>query len=266
MNKRSTRRLPLTFRRTVKYRLVFILGILCLWEALATFGPYSETLFPKVETIVIRFFDLILNENLLLKTGYSLGIVFIALGLSLCISILLIFMGRKYEGIRVNIEMINAIASPLPGIAILPLIILWLGVSRTAMMFIIVHAALWPLWAHLNSTVGRLSRQYSRFAQAFKLTPWQRFYHIYVLGSKPDLMTGLSVAWSRGWRALISVEMIFGLAGSYSGLGWLIYERRMYMDTAGLYAGLLTIAVCGIIFETLIFKSGTEGYHNEKID
>ena len=75
-------------------------------------------------------------------------------------------------------------------------------------------------------------------------------------------MTGLQISWSRGWRALISVEMIFGMVGNQTGLGWLIYERRMYMDTAGLIAGLIAIAICGILFETLFLKvKKTEAFH-----
>lgn len=49
--------------------------------------------------------------------------------------------------------------------------------------------------------------------------------------------------------------MIFGIVGSHSGLGWLIYERRMYMDTAGMLAGLIAIAVCGVLFESVLFKA-----------
>jgi NitT/TauT family transport system permease protein len=48
--------------------------------------------------------------------------------------------------------------------------------------------------------------------------------------------------------------MIFGIVGAQTGLGWMIYERRMYMDTEGLYAGLIMIAFCGVLFESLIFK------------
>jgi len=91
------------------------------------------------------------------------------------------------------------------------------------------------------------------------LSHWKRFWHLYCLGAAEDLRSALGVAWSRGWRALISVEMIFGITGSQSGLGWLLYERRMYMDTAGLYAGLAAVALCGILFETWIFRPEKAG-------
>jgi NitT/TauT family transport system permease protein len=124
------------------------------------------------------------------------------------------------------------------------------------MVLIMVHATLWPLWSQLDLSVERLSTRYGRFMEAFRLDRKTRFWHIYVQGSAEDLKSSLGISWSRGWRALISVEMVFGMVGSRTGLGWLIFERRMYMDTPGLLAGLVTIAICGILFESLLFKGG----------
>lgn len=236
------------------YRLVFIVLVLLSWEILAHSGIFAKTLFPSMLSVIKRLLELITKESLLLKTAYSISLVLFAMIASLAISTVLIILGRKFQWIGTNIELVNSVASPLPGIAILPLVILWLGVRQEAMFFIMIHATLWPMWRQLSLGVDRLSKRYKRFEKAFGLSSWRRFYHIYCLGITEDLIAAMSVSWSRGWRALISVEMIFGIVGTQTGLGWMIYERRMYMDTEGLYAGLIMIALCGILFESLIFK------------
>lgn len=240
--------------RKLLYRLIFAVLLVFLWEFAAHMKLFPPSLFPSVEAIVKRFMQLIKEGQLLQKTAYSILIVLVSMLISLVISTMLIIISKKHFWIETNVEMIHSVVSPLPGIAILPIVILWFGIDLGSMIFIIVHATIWPMWRQLGLAVKRLSARYSRFETAFRLSKFTSFYHIYFLGIRQELVSALSVSWSRGWRALISVEMLFGIIGKQSGLGWLIYERRMYMDTEGLYAGLLAIALCGILFESLVFK------------
>ncbi len=236
------------------YRLIFVVLALVSWEVLARSSIFDQNLFPAMTSVMKRLIELITKEGLLTKTAYSISLVLLSMIASLIFSTVLIILGRKFEWIGTNIELMNSVASPLPGIAILPLVILWLGVRQEAMFFIMIHATLWPMWRQLSLGVDRLHTRFNRFEKAFGLSPWRRFYHIYCLGITEDLIAAMSVSWSRGWRALISIEMIFGIVGTQTGLGWMIYERRMYMDTEGLYAGLIMIAFSGVLFESLIFK------------
>jgi len=244
-------------KKKVMHKLSFLIILLFAWEVTAYSGTYPEALFPSLEAILVKFYMMVINDNLFGKALYSISIVIASITISLILSVLMIVIGNFSEYFKDNAEVMNSIASPLPGIAILPLVILWFGISRTSMVFIIVHATLWPLWSQLSLSVDRINRRFSRFIHAFKISQRKSFYHVYYLGTKPDLITGLQISWSRGWRALISIEMIFGMVGNQTGLGWLIYERRMYMDTAGLIAGLIAIAICGIFFESLFFRSKT---------
>jgi len=241
------------------YKFVIVALCLLAWEATARFGPFSEMLFPGLATIGSRFWVLLLEESLLTKTLYSIAVVWGAMLISLMAVVVLLVLAKGSLFVKTAVDLIRAIASPIPGVAILPLVILWFGLSKTSMLLIMIHATLWPLWTQLSLAVDRLSHRFSRFERAYRLPFWKRFWHLYCLGAAEDLKSGLGVAWSRGWRALLSVEMIFGITGSQSGLGWLLYERRMYMDTAGLYAGLAAIALCGILFETWIFRPEKAG-------
>ena len=242
-------------RKHLFIKLSFILLLAMVWEVIAYSGHFPEALFPKLETILVRVVDLVINDALVMKAIYSISIVLIAMGISLGVAVVLAILGSRFEYMRINIDLLNAIASPIPGIAILPIVILWLGISRESMLVIMLHAMLWPLWTNMILAIDRIRTKYQRMMMAFKM-PWsRRMTQVYMKGIVPDLVAGLEIAWSRGWRALLSIEMIFGIVGRQSGLGWLIYERRMYMDTAGMFAGLIAIAICGILFESIIFRT-----------
>lgn len=249
-------------KKKIMHKVSFLIILLLAWEATAYSGIYPKALFPSLEAILIKFYMMLINDNLFGKALYSISLVVASIAISLILSVLMIVIGNFSQYFKDSTEVMNSIASPLPGIAILPLVILWFGISRISMVFIIVHATLWPLWSQLTLSVDRINSRFSRFIHAFKISKKKSFYHVFFLGTKPDLITGLQISWSRGWRALISIEMIFGMVGNQTGLGWLIYERRMYMDTAGLIAGLFAIAICGILFESLFLKAKkTEATH-----
>ena len=55
------------------------------------------------------------------------------------------------------------------------------------------------------------------------------------------------------WRALISAEMIFGAVAARGGLGWFLHTRRVFMDTAGLFAGILVVMIVGSAVENGLF-------------
>ncbi len=63
------------------------------------------------------------------------------------------------------------------------------------------------------------------------------------------MKTGVHIGWARGWRGLISAEMIFGSISQIGGLGWYMYQRRAFMDTAGMYAGIIFVMLIGLIVE-----------------
>ena len=239
----------------LKIKGSFLILLMCIWQMIANVRIYPKALFPGVDDIAIRFISLIRHDHLLSKAFFSMSFVIITMMISLILSLFLVGGCAKYRYVRINTEMMNTILSPIPGVALVPVVILWLGLTKQAMLFIMIHAMIWPLVTHNMLAVDRINQRYGRMMQTFKIPWFRRMKDIYLHGILPDLIVGLEIAWSRGWRALLSIEMIFGIIDKFSGLGWLIYERRMYMDTAGMFAGLITIAICGILIESVIFKS-----------
>jgi len=141
-------------------RGIFLTALLAIWEIAARSGRFPDALFPGLMDILKSFIDLLINGELIMKTAYSIGIVFLAMAISLMLAAALVAISRISGYAREFILLLQSILSPLPGIAVLPIVILWLGVSRTSMVLIMVHATLWPLWSQLDLSVERLSTRY----------------------------------------------------------------------------------------------------------
>ena len=132
--------------------------------------------------------------------------------------------------------------------------ILWTGTGVESVMIIVIHSVLWPMVTNLYTGYSSVPDNYTLFRKNYRMNNVQLFTKITLPHSLPYIIAGLKISFARSWRALISAEMIFGAAGGKGGIGWYIFSRRVFMDTPGMYAGLIVIVVTGIIIEELFFS------------
>lgn len=238
-----------------KNKIIIGLAVVIIWQLISSMNIYSKALFPGIIEILKAIIDGFISGDLLNSIGYSFYILIKGIVLTLIIAIVLVIGSHKSVFFNDVVEFLITIAHPLPGIAIIPLVILWIGLGENAILFIIIHSMVWPMVLNLKEGVNSINTIYLDVSQVFNFTTIQKLKDIYFMGILPNLITGLKIAWSRGWRALISSEMIFGVIGSSSGLGWYIFEQRVYMNTPGLYGGLFIIIILGLLVESLFFHS-----------
>lgn len=239
-------------------RGVFIGVFLVMWQLLATSGLYSSALLPTVDSVFRVLIQEVMNGELTMAIAYSFWVIFKGLLISLALSIILVGLSRINSWLDEWVSFLITIAHPLPGIAILPLVILWFGIGEKAVLFVVVHSMVWPMTLTINAEVLKLYDKHSRLSKAFNLSKVSSALNIYVMGTLPAVLTGTRIAWSRGWRAFISAEMIFGIVANRSGLGWYLFEQRVYMNAAGLFAGIIAIVICGVLVEEILFKKAEQ--------
>src|SRR5204862_2309509 len=71
----------------------------------------------------------------------------------------------------------------------------------------------------------------------------------------PSILTGLKIGCAFAWRTLIAAVLVFGASSRSGGLGWFIFENRNQLETASVFAGLLTVILIGLFVESVIFRS-----------
>jgi len=151
-------------------------------------------------------------------------------------------------------DLLTVLAHPLPGLALLPLLILWTGIGSHIIFLIVLHSVLWPLYLNLDSSFRNMEPLWLQVARNNEMSNIQILRRIYLPASWIALISGLRISWARAWRAAVGAEMIFGAMGSSAGLGWYIFNARLFMDTQALFAGLICLMTAGIIIEELLFK------------
>lgn len=234
-------------------RCFWIILLILIWEGIALRGKFSPLIFPPLEEILHSLYLSIISGEIIKETLYSFNLIFKGLFLGLIIAIILSSLSIVSPIFESFVDTLIAIAHPLPGIALLPLIILWLGTGENSIVFIIVHSVVWPMILNLITGFKSIPKIYKQIGQNYELNYFQTITSIMLPASLPYFLAGLKIGWARAWRALISAEMLFGAAGGQGGLGWFIFKRRVFMDTKGIFAGLIVIILIGILVEDFIF-------------
>lgn len=252
LNNHLLKRINKFIQNKYVYRLFWIVAFLAAWEAIARSGIYSPLIFPPLTRIIRALCSSIVDESLLRQSIFTLKLIFVGFTIALSLALFLVFLAYSSKILEGLVETLLAVMHPLPGLALLPLIILWLGVGTQAIVFIIVHSVVWPLLLNLHTGFKSIPVIYKQVGQNYELSSLQIVWHIMMPASLPYLLAGVRIGWARAWRAVIGAEMVFGAAGQMGGVGWFIFKKRVFMDTAGMFAGLIAIIIIGIVVEELI--------------
>ena len=241
--------------KIMRKRLLFIGILVLVWELAARSGifPKAKILFPSLAEILKVLVEITVSGKLWGLMGYSFYLILVGLIIGLGLALMLSVLAITSKAFDSFVDTAVTMMHPLPGIALLPLAVLWFGTGQKPIIFIIVHAILWPMILNILTGFRSIPAIYREVGQNIGLSGSRLVWSIMVPASFPYLLTGLKIGWARAWRALIAAEMIFGTAGTQGGIGWYIFQQRYFLNTSGVYAALIVIMIIGILIEDLLF-------------
>ena len=237
-------------------KILFVVILMLIWETIARAGIFNPAVFPSVTSIGKSFINGLANGLLIQKTANSLYLIFKGLLIALFLSVILSSLAIMSNLMENLVDVLNSMLHPLPGIALLPVAILWFGIGEASILFIIIHSVLWPMVVNLRSGFRSVQPIYLDIGRNIGLHGFPLLWRVMVPASLPFFHSGVKIAWARAWRSVIAAEMVFGAAsGTAGGLGWHIYMTRYMFDISGTFAALLVIIFVGIAVEELVFKT-----------
>lgn len=238
---------------TVISDAVFIIAFVVAWQLISQSGLFLKISFPGLDKIGSAFVKNIESDGMITSALYSLSLVLRGLLLSIVITFILATLAILLAPVKAIYNLLVAIFDPLPGIAMMPIAILLFGINEGVIIFLMLHGVVWPMSRSILDGYNSVPKIYTEVGENIGLKGIKLVTGIYMLASFPYILSGLKVGWARAWRALISAEMIFGLAGDVKGIGAFIFERRYKLDSAGMFASLVVIIIIGLIVEYGIF-------------
>ncbi len=242
------RRLPDWLRQ-----VLILLALAGLWEA-AAYWLDDDLLLPGFVQTARAFADGLWTGELpgrvgaslrLLAQGYALGV---ALAFALTALAVSTRIGRDLLGT------LTAMFNPLPAIALLPLALLWFGLGNGSLVFVLVHAVLWPLALNTYAGFQGVPETLRMAGRNYGLRGLRYVVAILVPAALPAILSGLKIAWAFAWRTLIAAELVFGATSGQGGLGWYIFQNRNELYTDRVFAGLAMVILLGLLVEGAGFR------------
>jgi NitT/TauT family transport system permease protein len=234
-------------------KTIILILLALLWEAVARWQD-NDLLLPTFLQTAQAFTQGIISGELLDRVRVSLSVLLQGYLAGIAAAFALTALAASTRIGRDLLETLTAMFNPLPAIALLPLALLWFGLGKASLLFVIVHAVLWPLalgayagFQSVPETLRMAGRNYGLNGLRFVL-------HILVPAALPSILSGLKIGWAFAWRTLIAAELVFGTTAGQGGLGWYIFQNRNELYTDKVFAGLAAVILIGLLVENVVFR------------
>jgi ABC-type nitrate/sulfonate/bicarbonate transport system permease component len=226
-----------------------IVAFIAIWEIVYRLGLMPTWAFPSPWKVVLAFQELIANGKLFTNMAASVGRQITGVFLAALVGIPAGLALGASATARAAFLPLCRLLYPIPGIAWIPLAILWFGVGFTSTVFVIFFSGIWSIMFNTMTGVQTLSGQYTDVARVYLAPRTLYTRRILIPGSLPYIITGMRLTYGVGWRVIVGAEMI----SSITGLGFLIDDARWQLRPDIMICGMITIAMIGWVSENLLF-------------
>lgn len=221
--------------------LVLPLALLGLWAVASAAGWTNAYLLPSPAAVARAAADLLTRGELAGHVAASLARVGLGFGLTVAVAlplaILCALLPRLHDYLRLVLEVMRV----TPPLALVPLLILWLGIGETSKLAVVVLASFFPVFMNTFGGLRDADGRLLELAHTLDLTPAERTLHVLLPAALPSIITGLRLGFGYSWRALVGAELIAASAG----LGYLIIDSGEMARTDRVFVGIVAIAALG---------------------
>ena len=133
---------------------------------------------------------------------------------------------------------------PLPPLAYLPLMIIWLGIGEVSKITLLAMAMFAPIALSAQAGVRSVSIERVHAALSLGATRFQLLREIVLPSALPEILTGIRIALGVGWGTLVAAELI----AATRGIGHFIMSASQFLATDYVFVGIGIIAACAFAF------------------
>jgi ABC-type nitrate/sulfonate/bicarbonate transport system permease component len=223
-------------------------ALLLLWQGALSLGWLDPVFLPSPLGILAALLRLVASGDLWRDLSASL----LRIGLGWCIGsaiglVIGLAMGLSSVSRAVGMPLVSAIY-PVPKIALLPLLILWLGIGEAPKIATIAAGVFFPTVIATFSGVDSVPRSLIRMAQSFDLPVASIIGKVILPSALPSILAGFRISVSTALLLVVAAEMI----GAEHGLGAFLLSAGNLMQTDQLMAAVVVLSLLGLGFGALL--------------
>jgi len=217
------------------------LVLLVLWEVLARAGLIDMRFFSMPSEVFARLLALIEDGSLLANTAITLRRVAVGFVLATVPAVILgVVMGVSGIARALFAPLVNALY-PVPKIALVPMVVLLLGISEAAKYAIVVISVFFLVAINTAAGVRNLDARYFDIARNNGASRWDLIWTVALPGALPSILTGVNLGLGFALTVIVGTELLL----PRGGLGAMIWAAYQVYDIPTILAVLIVVALLG---------------------
>jgi ABC-type nitrate/sulfonate/bicarbonate transport system permease component len=229
-------------------RIFAIIAALVFWELMSRSGLVDISLFPPPSRVFLTMVADFRSGLILKDAAASLSRVLIGFAVGSAAGIFLGILTSLSEAANVTVGQILQLARPIPPIAIVPLVILWIGIGEPAKWFIVAFGVLFPVWVSMHAGIKQIVPAYIWTAQSMGASRLTLIRSVYIPAAAPFLFAGLRTSLAIAFFCLVAAEM----AGASKGLMYRVDLAQLTFRTDRMLEGIVLLGTLSACLDGLL--------------
>ncbi len=222
-------------------RLAPIAVLLAAWEIFARSGAVTPFMLPAPSAVAERIYEDALTADLFVNIGVTLYRALMGFAIAAVSGVVLGAAMARNAAARWFFDPVISVGFPMPKIAFLPVIILWLGLYDVSKITMVVLDAIFPVVTATVAGIAGVEKELVWSARNMGAKDHQLLWQILLPAALPPILTGLQVALPIALIVVVVTEMQMG---GY-GLGGAMMQASRFANSRGVFAGIVEIAIVG---------------------
>jgi sulfonate transport system permease protein len=228
--------------------LIIPVLLLLLWEVLARNGAIQVALMPRPSKIGKALWTLLLNGKLVKDICISLRRVLLGYIIGSAMGVIVGVLLGLFPKINALMKLLVEILRPIPIIAWVPVLILWVGIDERSKVIVIAIGTFWPVLLNVIGGIVNVDKKYLEVSTILMKSKWTTITKVVLPAAVPSIFTGLRIASGSALMGVIGAEMF----AASSGLGYMITYAREMSQPAKMLGGVFVIGILGAILNGIV--------------
>ena len=224
-------------------RALALVGLVVLWELFTRLGWVPALFLPSPLGVLAELGDMARSGQLFVHVAASLERLLAGFAIGAAAGVAVGVLVGFFSLAEALGQPLIAATFPIPKIALLPLLILWVGIGEASKVTVIALGVFFPMAINTATGVREADPLLLRAAVAFGAKRWSVIRKVIVPSALPMVFAGLKLGAGTALLLLVAAEMI----GADSGIGFLVLQAGNLMETTKLMVGIVILSLLGVL-------------------
>ena len=136
----------------------------------------------------------------------------------------------------------------IPALSLVTLAMIWFGIGEASKVFLITYGTVFIVTINTIAGIASIPVAKLRAARSLGASQRQMFLYVTLPASVPFILTGMRIAMGAAFTTIVAAEMV----AAQSGLGFLIFSSRLYMQTDAIFVGIVALGILGFLTDAVM--------------